>query len=50
MEVMKDVKPELAFGITSFREGDDAKEVIERAKYALSEAKKQTYGKINIAS
>ncbi|QOP45610.1 GGDEF domain-containing response regulator [Sulfurimonas paralvinellae] len=49
VEVMKGIKPELAFGITSFTEDDDVKEVIERAKYALSEAKKQTYGKIHIA-
>jgi diguanylate cyclase (GGDEF)-like protein len=49
VEVMKGIKPELAFGITSFTEDDDVKEVIERAKYALKEAKKQTYGKIHIA-
>ena len=49
VEVMKGVKPDLAFGITSFTEDDDVKEVIERAKYALKEAKKQTYGKIHIA-
>ncbi len=48
VEVMKGTKPELAFGITSFTEDDDVKEVIERAKYALDEAKKQTYGKIHI--
>jgi len=46
VEVMKGIKPDLAFGITSFTEDDDVKEVIERAKYALSEAKKQTYGKM----
>jgi len=50
VEVMKGIKPDLAFGITSFTEDDDVKEVIERAKYALSEAKKQTYGKIHIAT
>jgi diguanylate cyclase (GGDEF)-like protein len=49
LEVMKGIKPELAFGITSFTEDDDVKEVIERVKYALKEAKKQTYGKIHIA-
>jgi len=48
IEVMKGVKPDLAFGITAFSEGDDVKEIIERAQYALSEAKKQTYGKIQI--
>jgi len=48
VEVIKGVKPELAFGVTSFVEDDDVKEVVERAKYALSEAKKQTYGKIHI--
>jgi len=48
LEVMKGIKPDLAFGITSFTEDDDVKEVIERAKYALNEAKKQTYGKIHI--
>ncbi|SFV51329.1 hypothetical protein MNB_SM-5-1111 [hydrothermal vent metagenome] len=30
------IKPELAFGIMSFVEDDDVKEVVERAKYALS--------------
>ncbi len=49
VEVMKGIKPELAFGITAFEEDDDVQEVTERAKYALSEAKKQTYGKIHIA-
>jgi len=49
IEVMKGIKPDLAFGITSFMEGDELKDVIERAKYALKEAKKQTYGKIHIA-
>jgi diguanylate cyclase (GGDEF)-like protein len=48
IEVMKGVKPDLAFGITAFSEGDDVKEVVERAQYALGEAKKQTYGKIQI--
>jgi len=48
VEVMKGIQPDLAFGITSFTENDDVKEVIERAKYALKEAKKQTYGKIHI--
>ena len=48
IEVMKGVKPDLAFGITAFSEGDDVKEIIARAQYALSEAKKQTYGKIQI--
>jgi len=48
MEVMKGIKPDLAFGITSFNENDSVKDVIDRAKYALSEAKKQTYGKIQI--
>jgi diguanylate cyclase (GGDEF)-like protein len=49
IEVMKGIKPDLAFGITAFEENDDVKEVVERAKYALGEAKKQTYGKIHIA-
>ena len=48
IEVMKGIKPDLAFGITAFVEGDDVKEVISRVKYALGEAKKQTYGKIHI--
>jgi diguanylate cyclase (GGDEF)-like protein len=50
IEVMKGVIPELAFGVTSFVENDSIKEVLERAKYALSEAKKQSYGKIHIES
>jgi len=49
VEVMKGIKPDLAFGITTFAEDDDVKEVIDRVQYALSEAKKQTYGKIFIA-
>jgi diguanylate cyclase (GGDEF)-like protein len=49
IEVMKGIKPDLAFGITAFTEDDDVKEVIERAKYALKKAKKQVYGKIHIA-
>ena len=48
VEVLKGIKPDLAFGITSFNENDDVRDVIERAKYALTEAKKQTYGKIQI--
>ncbi|WP_434636116.1 diguanylate cyclase [Sulfurimonas sp. NW7] len=40
---------EIAFGITSFMENDEMKNVIERAKYALYEAKQQRYGKIFIA-
>ena len=49
IEVMNNTMPEIAFGITGFKEGDDIDEVISRAKYALEEAKKQTYGKIHIA-
>jgi len=48
IEVMNNTMPEIAFGITGFREDDDIDEVISRAKYALEEAKKQTYGKIHI--
>jgi len=47
-DIMQGIQPELAFGITSFTEDDNVKEVLERAKYALSEAKKQSYGKIHI--
>jgi hypothetical protein len=45
---MKNVKPELAFGITSFEEDDSVQELVQKAKYALGEAKKQEYGKIFI--
>lgn len=49
VESLKDLKLEIAFGITSFMEDDEMKMVIERAKYALGEAKQQRYGKIFIA-
>ena len=49
VEILPNVKPELAFGITSFNDDDDLKDILDRARYALSEAKKQTYGKIHIA-
>jgi diguanylate cyclase (GGDEF)-like protein len=49
VEMINGHKPELAFGITDFREDDDAQEILERVKYAFTEAKKQTYGKIHIA-
>ena len=48
IEFMKNVKPELAFGITSFEEHDSVQELVQKAKYALGEAKKQEYGKIFI--
>jgi len=48
IEFMKGVKPDLAFGITTFVEEDSAEEIVQRAKYALEEAKKQTYGKVAI--
>jgi len=47
VELLPNVRPELAFGITTFNDNDDLKNILERAKYALSEAKKQTYGKIH---
>ena len=49
IESLKNLNLEIAFGITSFVENDEMKIVIERAKYALSEAKQQRYGKIFIA-
>ncbi len=49
IESIKEMKLEIAFGITSFEENDEMKIVIERAKYALNEAKQQRYGKIFIA-
>ena len=49
VEFMKDVKPELAFGITSFVESDTLSDVVQRVKYAYSEAKKQQYGKVFIS-
>jgi len=48
IEFMKNVKPELAFGITSFEEHNSVQELVQKAKYALGEAKKQEYGKIFI--
>ena len=49
LETLKDLNLEFAFGITSFMENDEMKVVIERAKYALSEARQQRYGKIFVA-
>jgi len=49
VESLQDFNLEIAFGITSFMENDEMKMVIERAKYALGEAKQQRYGKIFIA-
>jgi len=46
---LKELNLEIAFGITSFIENDEMKIVIERAKYALNEARQQRYGKIFIA-
>jgi diguanylate cyclase (GGDEF)-like protein len=46
LEIMKDTKPILAFGITEFTQGDTVEEIEQRAVYALKEAKKQEYGRI----
>ncbi|QFR49233.1 diguanylate cyclase [Sulfurimonas lithotrophica] len=46
IEVMKDTKPVLAFGITEFIEEDWIEEIEQRAVYALKQAKKQEYGRI----
>jgi diguanylate cyclase (GGDEF)-like protein len=48
-EIIKGIKPDMAFGITGFTEDDDLKDIVERVKYALNEAKKQEYGRIAIA-
>ncbi len=49
MTIMNGANPELAFGVSELQNDDDPQEVISRVQYALSEAKKQTYGKIAIA-
>lgn len=49
IESIKELNLEIAFGITSFMENDEMKIVVERAKYALSEARQQRYGKIFVA-
>lgn len=46
IEIMKDTKPVVAFGITEFIEDDSIEEVEQRAEYALKEAKKQEYGRV----
>jgi diguanylate cyclase (GGDEF)-like protein len=46
IEFMKDVKPELAFGITSFGESESVQDIVQKAKYALGKAKQQEYGKV----
>ena len=49
LDLIQGMKPDLAFGITTFTEDDSVQEVVSRAKYALGEAKKQTYGKVSIS-
>ena len=49
VDSLQELNLEIAFGITSVIENDEVKIVIERAKYALEEAKQQRYGKISIA-
>jgi len=49
IEVMRGTKPIMAFGITQLTEEDNTEELINRAKYALKEAKKQTYGRMEVA-
>ncbi len=49
MDIMKGTKPLMAFGITEFVEDDTIQEVIQRSKYALKEAKKQEYGRIQVS-
>jgi len=40
---------EMAFGITEFKKDDTCEELIARAQYAYKSAKKQTYGKLEVA-
>ncbi len=47
-EILKGIKPIMAFGITEFIEDDNMLEIIERSKYALKGARKQEYGRILI--
>ena len=47
-EILKGVKPIMAFGITEFIEDDNILEVVERSKYALKGARNQEYGRILI--
>jgi len=49
IEFMKGVKAELAFGITSFGDDESVQELVQKAKYALGQAKKQEYGKVFIS-
>jgi len=49
IEFMKGVKPDLAFGITTLEADGSVEEVLQRAKYALEEAKRQTYGKVAVS-
>jgi diguanylate cyclase (GGDEF)-like protein len=48
IEILKNTKPTVAFGITEFIEDDSVEEIEQRAVYALKEAKKQEYGKIAV--
>jgi len=48
IEVVRGTKPLMAFGITQFIEGDDVEELMSRVQYALKEAKKQSYGRIEV--
>ncbi len=49
IEKLQELKLELAFGITDIAKNDELKMVIERAKFALEEAKQQRYTKIFVA-
>lgn len=40
---------ELAFGVTSMQKDDTSEELLDRVQYAYKKAKKQTYGKFEIA-
>ncbi len=46
---LKQTRIELAFGITHFDKGDEIQTIIERAKVALKQAKKQEYKKVFVA-
>lgn len=48
LEIMKNTKPVLSFGITEFSEDDSFEELEQRSLYAIKEANKQEYGRIYV--
>lgn len=46
---MKEIKPDIAIGITQIESDDTIKSIIDKSKNAMEEASKMRYGKISMA-